>query len=471
MAVRIAHHQRQRPSEWTTVEEPLALAHALQQWCAPGRLVLVDCLTLWLSNLMFADGTEYPDVGEIALPERFHAERAALLAVLAQAAGAKDATNAVEDIVLVSNEVGMGIVPYGAISRAFTDEAGRLNQAVAAVRTMLMGLSATVIALLLAAVVTAAAAAPPLVELATEPPGANCAPRPDVVRAAALVASTPSGTAVFQASARPAIWSGNFTRSALSVDDAGAPLLSAPQWDAAALLDALPDASSSRRIYTSKLVQGVRLTVPLVWEQLSAAQRTALNRPPPPAPAAPDQRGKQRLAWLRGDRSQEGRLFRPRGSLLGDAVNSAPVYAGSPSAGVDGGDTYRAHYDRNQSRSPAVYLGANDGMLHAFDAASGRELFAYVPDALFPRLNLLPEQSYVHGAFVDGPASIAEAQVAGAWKTVLVSAMGAGGQGVFALDVTSPTTFPQNGGVLWEFTDRDDAAMGNVTALPQIARL
>jgi adenosylcobinamide kinase/adenosylcobinamide-phosphate guanylyltransferase len=133
MAVRIAHHQRQRPSEWTTVEEPLALAHALQQWCTPGRLVLVDCLTLWLSNLMFADGTEYPDVGEIALPERFHAERAALLAVLAQAAGAKDATNAVEDIVLVSNEVGMGIVPYGAISRAFTDEAGRLNQAVAAV--------------------------------------------------------------------------------------------------------------------------------------------------------------------------------------------------------------------------------------------------------------------------------------------------------------------------------------------------
>jgi type IV pilus assembly protein PilY1 len=328
-----------------------------------------------------------------------------------------------------------------------------------------------VMVVMIVAVVTAAAAAPPLVELATEPPGANCAPRPDVVRAAALVASTPSGTAVFQASARPAIWSGNFTRSALSVDDAGAPLLSAPQWDAAALLDALPDASSSRRIYTSKLVQGVRLTVPLVWEQLSAAQRTALNRPPPPAPAAPDQRGKQRLAWLRGDRSQEGRLFRPRGSLLGDAVNSAPVYAGSPSAGVDGGDTYRAHYDRNQSRSPAVYLGANDGMLHAFDAASGRELFAYVPDALFPRLNLLPEQSYVHGAFVDGPASIAEAQVAGAWKTVLVSAMGAGGQGVFALDVTSPTTFPQNGGVLWEFTDRDDAAMGNVTALPQIARL
>ena len=146
MAVRIARHQRQRPAEWTTVEEPLALAQALQQWCTPGRLVLVDCLTLWLSNLMFADGTAYPDVGEIALPERFHAERAALLAVLTRATagptnaaaatlagGADPATDALGDIVLVSNEVGMGIVPYGAISRAFTDEAGRLNQAVAAV--------------------------------------------------------------------------------------------------------------------------------------------------------------------------------------------------------------------------------------------------------------------------------------------------------------------------------------------------
>ncbi|KQW99173.1 adenosylcobinamide kinase/adenosylcobinamide phosphate guanyltransferase [Massilia sp. Root418] len=131
MAVRIAHHQRQRPAAWTTVEEPLALAGALRQWRAPGRLVLVDCLTLWLSNLMFADGTDYPDVGEIALPERFHAERAALLDVLAGAGGA--AGGSAGEIVLVSNEVGMGIVPYGAISRAFTDEAGRLNQAVAAV--------------------------------------------------------------------------------------------------------------------------------------------------------------------------------------------------------------------------------------------------------------------------------------------------------------------------------------------------
>ncbi|QBE63133.1 bifunctional adenosylcobinamide kinase/adenosylcobinamide-phosphate guanylyltransferase [Pseudoduganella lutea] len=123
MAQRIALHRAGRPAGWTTVEEPLALAAVLGQWRAPHRLVLVDCLTLWLTNLLFADGTEYPDVGTIALPRRFHDERAALLAQLEQNHG---------DVVFVSNEVGMGIVPFGAVTRAFADEAGRLNQAVAA---------------------------------------------------------------------------------------------------------------------------------------------------------------------------------------------------------------------------------------------------------------------------------------------------------------------------------------------------
>lgn len=123
MAARIAQHQAQRPAHWRTIEQPLALAAALAEWRAPQRLVLVDCLTLWLSNLMFSDGTQYPEVGTIELPARFHAERAALLAELAVERG---------DVVLVSNEVGMGIVPWGALSRSYADEAGRLNQAVAA---------------------------------------------------------------------------------------------------------------------------------------------------------------------------------------------------------------------------------------------------------------------------------------------------------------------------------------------------
>ncbi|HJV00695.1 MAG TPA: bifunctional adenosylcobinamide kinase/adenosylcobinamide-phosphate guanylyltransferase [Burkholderiaceae bacterium] len=124
MASRIAHHRSQRDHRWITVEEPLALAEALSHWCAPQRVVLVDCLTLWLSNLLFSDGDAGPDDEDIALPPRFHAERAALLQALADCGG---------DVLLVSNEVGMGIIPMGAISRCFMDEAGRLNQAVAAV--------------------------------------------------------------------------------------------------------------------------------------------------------------------------------------------------------------------------------------------------------------------------------------------------------------------------------------------------
>ena len=86
--------------------------------------MLVDCLTLWLTNLMFSTQREFPEVGPIDLPPLFVDERAALLDWL-------DSADA-GDVVFVSNETGMGIVPYGAVSRAFVDEAGRLNQDVAA---------------------------------------------------------------------------------------------------------------------------------------------------------------------------------------------------------------------------------------------------------------------------------------------------------------------------------------------------
>ena len=123
MAARIDLHRQQRPAAWPTLEEPLALGTALLKWCQPGRLILVDCLTLWLSNLMFSSPEHYPEVGAITLPPLFESERAHFLQALSKIEG---------DVILVSNEVGMGIVPNGAISRRFTDEAGRLNQAVAA---------------------------------------------------------------------------------------------------------------------------------------------------------------------------------------------------------------------------------------------------------------------------------------------------------------------------------------------------
>lgn len=112
MATRIAHHRAQRPAHWLSVEEPLALADTLRTHARPGVCVLVDCLTLWLSNLL----------GD-ADAARWAREREALLDVLPALKG---------QVLLVSNEVGLGVVPMGELSRRFVDEAGRLHQALAA---------------------------------------------------------------------------------------------------------------------------------------------------------------------------------------------------------------------------------------------------------------------------------------------------------------------------------------------------
>jgi adenosylcobinamide kinase/adenosylcobinamide-phosphate guanylyltransferase len=109
MAERIARHRAARPATWRVVEEPIALAARLRAECAADRLVIVDCLTLWLANLMLA-----------AAP--LEAERAALLDALPGLAGR---------VLFVANEVGLGIVPENALARRFRDAAGALNQAVA----------------------------------------------------------------------------------------------------------------------------------------------------------------------------------------------------------------------------------------------------------------------------------------------------------------------------------------------------
>ena len=124
MARRIAHHRERRPDAWITVEEPIRLAETIDAHAGTETVVLVDCLTLWLSNLIFLDDTVFPETGVVTLSPRFAAERERLLAALARPRG---------DVILVSNEVGMGIVPVGAVTRCFADEAGRLNQAVAAI--------------------------------------------------------------------------------------------------------------------------------------------------------------------------------------------------------------------------------------------------------------------------------------------------------------------------------------------------
>ncbi|MFZ6678450.1 bifunctional adenosylcobinamide kinase/adenosylcobinamide-phosphate guanylyltransferase [Undibacterium sp. Tian12W] len=124
MQERIAHHRARRPADWGTLEQSLELGATIIAHSRTDNIILVDCLTVWLSNLLFSESTNFPEIGHITPPSQFAVQRQALLDALVQAPG---------QIILVSNEVGMGIVPMGAVSRWFVDEAGRLNQAVAAI--------------------------------------------------------------------------------------------------------------------------------------------------------------------------------------------------------------------------------------------------------------------------------------------------------------------------------------------------
>ncbi|MGE8643464.1 MULTISPECIES: bifunctional adenosylcobinamide kinase/adenosylcobinamide-phosphate guanylyltransferase [Acinetobacter] len=109
MQQRIEHHRQQRPEHWQVCEEPIYLADRLLQCDQPNQLILVDCLTLWLTNLLLSEDTTL-----------LQQQTEKLLAVLAQLQA---------QVILVSNETGLGVVPMGEISRRFVDEAGRLHQA------------------------------------------------------------------------------------------------------------------------------------------------------------------------------------------------------------------------------------------------------------------------------------------------------------------------------------------------------
>lgn len=241
-------------------------------------------------------------------------------------------------------------------------------------------------------------------------------------------------TLLYTAGFRSGDWSGRLDARAVNPDGS----LGSLEWDAEELL-ALR-APATRNIFTRRDDTGT--AVPFQYGNLSAAQQAAINRN---TTGATDGLGAQRIAWLRGEEGAHAsfRSRLPSGGiapqdvrLLGDIINSNPQFA-------DG----------------VLYVGANDGMLHAFDAATGQELFAYVPSALlgpepgesFSSLSRLMEEDYSHRYYVDGTVQVVDLSVVGTPKRILVGSLGAGGRTVFALDVTNPGSF-STADVLWEFT-------------------
>lgn len=285
-----------------------------------------------------------------------------------------------------------------------------------------------------------------------------------------------SDTYVYQARFDSTDWHGQLR--AFKVNQFNGEILTSDpdNWEAGYELDNRPGGQVSREIYThdSNATNPSLPGVEFNWAVLPAAHRAHLAKSGDTGTEAED-----RLNYLRGDSSNEeknGGAFRDRGSILGDIVNSDPFFIGNQDYAYNNlpapeGGSYTTFRDNNiaNDRPGVVYVGANDGMLHAINAETGEELFAYVPEAIFPDLIDLTEPTYSHSYYVDGQPKGGDAYING-WKTVLLGTLGAGGKGVFALDVTDPDNFSASN-VMWEFTTADDADLGFTIGQGSVVRM
>lgn len=294
---------------------------------------------------------------------------------------------------------------------------------------------------------------------------------PSAAALAANSTSIQSGTLVYQARFDSSDWHGKLI--AYSVQANGN--IGNEQWDASELIPT----HASRDIFTWNGSAGKTFTN--CNSSLSAAQKAALDKD---GYGVTDNRCTDRLAWLRGNSAQEqrnGGTFRNRTvSVLGDIINSDPAYVkdedfgyGSATSGLTEKTSYATFVAGKATRTPMIYVGANDGMLHAIRADightdSGAEIFGYIPAGVYAKLSQLTESAYSHTYFVDGPPSSGDAYLAGEWKSVVVGGLGAGGKSVYALDITDPDGFAA-ADVLWEYSDATD--LGYTYSQPQIARL
>jgi len=259
---------------------------------------------------------------------------------------------------------------------------------------------------------------------------------------------------------------------------------------------------ASRQILTSSSASGTG--VPFAWGSLSNQQQVWLNQNPASgtACASPsgttggcDGSGSKRLDYIRGDRTQEAAgstpQFRARTSLLGAVINSSAIYHSLPSSGyrdifpasspeataAAAGNTYEKFASDNRNNRAVLYVGANDGMLHAFDANNGNELWAYVPYAVSQNLNKLTASPYKFQSFVDNSPEIQDVFTGGQWRTLLVGTLRMGGRGVYALDVTDPDAVNENTAgtrVKWEFSNYVGSSANNLGytfGQPNIVRL
>ncbi|KJV34853.1 pilus assembly protein, partial [Luteibacter yeojuensis] len=307
-------------------------------------------------------------------------------------------------------------------------------------------------------------------------------------------------------------WGGTLQARTLGATGA---VSAASLWSAGDLLNARSLTSDPRLIVTST-APGTGTGIAFNYDSLALNQQLVLNSSDGTGSLLlQDGLGKRRVAWLSGSRTDEGATFRTRTTLLGAIFGSQPTYVGAPSgnfsdsfptnspeAAAVSTDSYFAFVSKWANRPATLYVGANDGMLHAFDARlasvagsnPGRELWAYVPASVYANL---PAQSKLNNftftPTVDGSPVIGDVffnaanttnKSTAGWHTLLVGSLRYGGRGVFGIDVTDPsaatlnTTTAVASKVLWEFNSEvassaagTPANLGYTFGTPVIARV
>jgi len=244
--------------------------------------------------------------------------------------------------------------------------------------------------------------------------------------AAVAVVSTERGDEerLYRGKFMPNSWTGYLEAFDLPYENGDAPV-----WEAGHLLR--QRAASSREIFTAIGTQRYDFTTGSASSLLGAMGLADVS-------AAADV-----IAWSRGD-AVAGLRYRD-GWKLGDVIHSTPVVVGAP-ANFSEDESYQAFMDAHADRVKMVYVGANDGMLHAVYAENGQEAWAFVPEFALPKLAAVADTVNCHTYTVDLTPTVRDCKLAGAWKTVLIGGGRQGGAGYFAIDVTYPTS-PE---LLWQ---------------------
>lgn len=297
-----------------------------------------------------------------------------------------------------------------------------------------------------------------------------------------------AGSVVYQAKFSSDDWSGELIANNLDPDSG---TITGQKWTTTSIVN-----GSARKIYTHNGFTGIEFTENN-WDQLHNLQRSALS-------GGNEAQGKKLIRWVRGETDMvndsdtlvtQGTDLRDRNQTrwLGDIVNSDPVHAGGASYGFQklstalGGDEYAAYINGGTSKYPVgkknreevVYVSANDGMLHAFDADTGEELWAYVPSTVYGKFKDIARESYgnsnnPHQYSVDGPIFVGDAYINFGnnnkqWRNILVGTLGGGGRGLFVLDVTDPTNVSATSLAKFEIHEYNYPEVGNVLGKPVIA--